>query len=322
MIRALAAVLLLAAVHARGAGADVGTKATGGSRLPDAILVEIDGLATPYKVASAFTLPGESVSLRARVAAGGVRKTVLVAPEGTPVEHEGGWQWRAPSVPGAYAVTLVDDLSRASVLVNVFVMRPHGEVRSGALNGYRIGSYPPAAKGKPRRGSLPEAPPRGFVEVTEANQGTFVSPHFRLGQFLCKQAGAHPKYVVLDPRLPLKLERVLELVNSRFRTASTLHVMSGYRTPFYNDSLGNVTYSHHQWGAAADVFVDVDEDGRMDDLDGNRKVEVRDAHLLRDWIEAMSEPEGSLVGGLSAYPATSGHGPFVHVDVRGYRARW
>ena len=29
-----------------------------------------------------------------------------------------------------------------------------------------------------------------------------------------------------------------------------------------------------------------------------------------------------LAGGLSAYPANSAHGPFVHIDARGARARW
>ena len=30
----------------------------------------------------------------------------------------------------------------------------------------------------------------------------------------------------------------------------------------------------------------------------------------------------ALVGGVGVYPACCGHGPFTHVDVRGYRARW
>jgi hypothetical protein len=30
----------------------------------------------------------------------------------------------------------------------------------------------------------------------------------------------------------------------------------------------------------------------------------------------------ALVGGIGIYKACCGHGPFTHVDVRGYRARW
>jgi hypothetical protein len=36
---------------------------------------------------------------------------------------------------------------------------------------------------------------------------------------------------------------------------------------------------------------------------------------------AQSEAQG-LIGGLGKYPSTASHGPFVHVDVRGRKARW
>jgi hypothetical protein len=29
-----------------------------------------------------------------------------------------------------------------------------------------------------------------------------------------------------------------------------------------------------------------------------------------------------LVGGIGIYKACCGHGPFTHIDTRGYRARW
>ncbi|MFH2036543.1 MAG: hypothetical protein ABIJ45_09090 [Candidatus Zixiibacteriota bacterium] len=29
-----------------------------------------------------------------------------------------------------------------------------------------------------------------------------------------------------------------------------------------------------------------------------------------------------FIGGLGRYKKTEDHGPFVHTDVRGYRARW
>ena len=46
--------------------------------------------------------------------------------------------------------------------------------------------------------------------------------------------------------------------------------MSGYRTPFYNRSIGNQTrFSRHVYGDAADIYADDDGDGKMDDLDGD-----------------------------------------------------
>ena len=85
-----------------------------------------------------------------------------------------------------------------------------------------------------------------------------MSPHFRLKQFLCKEDTSKdfPKYVVLKERLPLKLEAILERVNAMGFKTDTLHVMSAYRTPYYNHAIGDVKYSMHQWGSAADIYVD------------------------------------------------------------------
>jgi uncharacterized protein YcbK (DUF882 family) len=100
--------------------------------------------------------------------------------------------------------------------------------------------------------------------------------------------------------------------------------MSGYRTPYYNHAIGDVLYSMHQWGSAADIFIDSRSPGMMDDLNHDGRVDVDDSRLLYDAIERMmGEPAfARLEGGLGFYRGTSAHPPFVHVDVRGVRARW
>jgi len=101
--------------------------------------------------------------------------------------------------------------------------------------------------------------------------------------------------------------------------------MSGYRTPYYNQLIGNVRYSRHLWGDAADIFIDEDpRDDTMDDLNGDCKIDYRDAKILFDIAEELfSDPQLShFQGGLGWYKTSSAHGPFVHVDVRGWRARW
>ena len=206
--------------------------------------------------------------------------------------------------------------------LHAFVMVPAREVRNGSLNGYAIGKYP----AKPLNGNPIYKPPAGFVEVTRDNEDTKLSPHFRLKQFLCKEdtTKRYPKYVVLKERLVLELEAVLERVNAMGYRVDTLHVMSGYRTPSYNHAIGDVQYSMHQWGSAADIFVDSQDKDVMDDLNGDRKVDAQDARLLYDAIEAMLAEPGNakFEGGMGWYPGTSAHPPFVHVDVRGARARW
>jgi hypothetical protein len=62
----------------------------------------------------------------------------------------------------------------------------------------------------------------------------------------------------------------------------------------------------------------------MDDLNGDGRIDEEDAEWLRRLIPRLgpTPADGRFEGGLSAYGSTAAHGPFVHVDVRGYRARW
>ena len=68
----------------------------------------------------------------------------------------------------------------------------------------------------------------------------------------------------------------------------------------------------------------MDNDGRMDDLNRDGSVDGRDAMVLASWIEDLwQRPEfKNCQGGLGIYNGTGAHGPFVHVDMRGFKARW
>jgi len=167
--------------------------------------------------------------------------------------------------------------------------------------------------------------PDGFIEITEQNKDTLISPHFYLSQFLCKQEGDYPKYLVLRKRLLLKLELLLEKTNDAGYKCETFSIMSGYRTPYYNKAIGNVKYSRHIYGGAADIFIDCNPaDGIMDDLNGDGKINIKDAGVLYDIIDKMYGISSYIpfIGGLGRYKRTSAHGPFVHIDVRGFFARW
>jgi len=76
------------------------------------------------------------------------------------------------------------------------------------------------------------------------------------------------------------------------------------------------------YGDAADVFVDNDGDGWMDDLNRDGRVNLRDARVMQDAVDRVEAAHPALVGGSGVYVATSGHGPFIHIDTRGYPARW
>lgn len=229
------------------------------------------------------------------------------------------WSFSAPSTPGLYPLTITNSASGDSVKIQVFVLTPWARERND-LNGYRLGRYEMEA----RRGLERYEPPTGFIEVTAENRDVQVAPHFRLEQFLCKQTDATPQYALVETRLLQRLERLLAAVNAKGHRVSTLHVMSGYRTPKYNRDIGNTTeYSRHLYGDAADVFVDADGDRWMDDLTGDGRVTRDDAQYLADLVTSAPTPgDDSFDGGLGIYGSASHRGPFVHLDLRGYRARW
>src|SRR5207247_5450953 len=103
-------------------------------------------------------------------------------------------------------------------------------------------------------------------------------------------------------------------------------VMSGFRTPQYNATGGNTAgradLSRHMYGDAADVFVDNDGDGRMDDLNRDGRVDARDARVIVDAEDRVEAAHPDLAGGGGVYKATREHGPFAHIDARGTRPRW
>ena len=55
---------------------------------------------------------------------------------------------------------------------------------------------------------------------------------------------------------------------------------------------------------------------------GETRVTIADARVILAAVDRVERAHPALVGGCGVYPAASGHGPFVHVDTRGYRARW
>jgi hypothetical protein len=223
----------------------------------------------------------------------------------------------------------VGRLVRPVADLQVVTLTPLSRRRRGRIGLYYIGSWPTESRAvraaAPARGDY--APPRGLIEVTRANQHTQLSEHLRLRDFLTHdQAKVWPKYVVVQPRLIDKLELVLADLAARGIRPEGIHVMSGFRTPQYNtgggDSTGRASFSRHMYGDAADIWIDNDGDGRMDDLDRNGRIDVGDAAVIQAAVDRVEAAYPELVGGCGIYPATPAHGPFAHVDARGYRARW
>jgi hypothetical protein len=271
-----------------------------------------DDLVVPFRVFAIYVLPGERLEIA------GSEAIAAADAENLAQTSTGRWTWVAPMNPGAAALIFTDGLDE--IRLNAVILHPASEVRDGSLLDYRIGAYP-----APLRGDRAYLPPDGFIELTADLLDLQLSPHFSLRQFPSKQSTALPKFLVLRESLLLKLELLLERVNEAGVETDAFTVMSGYRTPMYNRSIGNGQHSRHIYGGAADIYIDVaPRDDIMDDLNRDGRSDFRDAQwLYRIADELFSRPDNrQFRGGLGVYRSTSTHGPFLHVDARGVRARW
>jgi uncharacterized protein YcbK (DUF882 family) len=203
---------------------------------------------------------------------------------------------------------------------HMITMRPFADKVAGRIGSYRIGVFPSERQNARNN-------PAGFLEVTTDNQNTRVSEHFQLRDFLTKdQATVWPKYLVLQEPLLDKLELVIDELRLMGVEVNRMRVMSGFRTPQYNaqgvGAGGRANNSRHQYGDAADVYIVNGTKDWMSDLNGDGRVDTKDAMVLAEAAERVERKYPELVGGIGIYKATSAHGPFVHIDTRGTRARW
>lgn len=225
-----------------------------------------------------------------------------------PPETTGIWGLESEAAPGSPLLSVVSPV-------------PFAAKSGGMLNGYHIGTYP--TEGSDRADQY--APPSAFIEITPENQDLQISSHFRFRQFLTKdQASVWPKYLVIRLELIDKLELVMQELNRMGVRAERMYVMSGFRTPQYNGPGGDgrAALSRHMYGDAADVWIDNDGDGYIDDLNGDGLSDPRDLYVMLRAVERVEAKYPMLVGGAGLYAANEAHGPFIHIDVRGTLSRW
>ena len=224
---------------------------------------------SPHPVMALFAMPGDTVPLE--VVLSDTLARYLAETGGGRLEQEGParWRWIAPRRKGVSAIVVRDSASGESVALNAFVLG--APPRRPSIDGFHVGRYEPRAlRGDPAY-ARPQRPDRGD--------------------------GGEPRHIRRAPLHPgpVRVEAVRRLpqVPGPARAAAaqagdaagggepaglpvtTFRIMSGYRTPYYNRSIGNETrYSRHLYGDAADIYVDEDGDGVMDDLDGDGRADL------------------------------------------------
>ncbi len=298
--------------------------ATGTVVVAAALLATTLGMSAPRAVRAVDSVPSADTAkggLSQYLGFSGKLRTVQVVPdqmEESPALAVIMEQY-AVAAAGIHRVALFAPTGDSVALIALI---PFAAKSGGTFQGYRIGYWPRERKPVTLYG-LPE----GFIEVTEDDQDVMLSSRFRVRDFLTKDQGnVWPKYLVVQPALLDKLELIADELE-RLGKPSTIKVLSGFRTPQYNAAgvcrrCGRAKDSRHMYGDASDIYVDADGNGRMDDLNGDGRVTVADARYLARIADQVEGAHPELTGGIGIYRATGAHGPFVHVDTRGFVARW
>lgn len=212
--------------------------------------------------------------------------------------------------------------SRTDSSFAIATLTPWRRKLGSYVNGYNLGFWP----GERRIVTAQYENPEGFIEVSREAAATRLSTHFVLRDFLTHdQEHIWPKYVVVREDLIDKLELVLESLQSFGVATQNVVVLSGFRSPQYNArgvAEGMARSSRHQFGDAADIIIDANHDGRMDDLNNDGRVNFDDTQVIDRAVGLVEHKYPDLVGGLGLYHEIGPSGPFVHIDVRGTRARW
>jgi len=298
---------VLATVVCLAAGSNLSQMAGHGQPTPPGS-VRVDGTEYTWNDIGRFVMPGETLWLEILDQND---NSGWVAAGGELTDLQGRTCWVAPQDAGLYPI--IASIGTVVKSVNVFVMVSADRVNGDEMNGFRIGKYQ-------REPPFPNfSKPRGFVEVTAENARTPVSPRYTLGDFAPKLTSGYPKYMLLREELLIKLELLTDLVRSKGYSCERLAVLSGYRTPAGHRSGAS---SAHYYGGAADVFVDCDQDGHMDDLNHDGDRSSGDSRLMAGWVDELEAAHPDLVGGCGWYRRTRSRGPFIHTDVRGEKTRW
>ncbi|MCC2615697.1 D-Ala-D-Ala carboxypeptidase family metallohydrolase [Aestuariibacter halophilus] len=263
----------------------------------------IDGVNVKGSLHSVFRVPGQTVE--------------VALPSGWQTDHD------APNV------AIIVDASHQTYqwqsqqggedfTLQVFSLIPAERVRNGRLGNYMIGTYPVP----PKQNTAAHQPPAGFLQVSPRLVDMQITDHFSLRPFISKQPGEFPKYLYLNDKLLAFLEDFRAAIEQQGFDIQGFGFISGYRTPHYNQQLDNINHSQHMYGNAADIYVDVDQDGRLDDLNRDGQHNASDAKFLFGLAERFMRSSPDYKGGLGLYVPTRKHTGFIHVDVRGYPARW
>ncbi|PCJ63368.1 MAG: hypothetical protein COA79_00750 [Planctomycetota bacterium] len=195
-------------------------------------------------------------------------------------------------------------------------------------NKYVIGPYPkiPSKPGKVNYFKKEYTPPKWFLLWNTSLLNRPISKYLKYKDLvtvpkpLDKTSKRPTKIFTCCYKIMKEFDNLIDTSreNANFRT---VRVLSFYRTPLYNKSLGTSAFSRHIYGDAIDFFIDENKPFMiMDDLNGDNKKTVSDAKPFFLAYKKLITDKSNPPGGMGIY--FSKKGASIHYDSRGHLARW
>lgn len=249
--------------------------------------------------------------------------------------------------PRKEGATLPSAIYSEKAQLRVISPSPGSLLEHGVIDGFTIGEYLDPMARRSREGNeesyaliYPEKflPPKAYYLVDDASRDLRISRHFRFGDFALDYPWfslGKRQYIAFDYGLVRKTEDLINDMNRAGLPGDKIRIIYAFRPPAYN--LGRIAkdggeslkapFSLHQYGKAVDFILDADGDFKMDDLDHDGVISVRDTIPIVHCVNALDRRYRTqkipLYGGAGLYdhhdfwerPVQS---PYVHVDVRGF----
>ena len=112
---------------------------------------------------------------------------------------------------------------------------------------------------------------------------------------------------LIDKRILYKAIQLRQTLKAQGYNPNGFQVVNGHRNPKHNARVGGASRSRHIKGEALDLAIgDINNDGRYTKEDKKIVLQLLEEKVIKN------------EGGIGLYPGTNR----VHMDVRGFRARW
>ncbi len=282
-------------------------------------------------------LPGSSLQVTAE--ADGQAGRIAVIKDGQIIREDAVLNFTAPEKPGAFYISVAAAAGGQNRRGEICVVVPHkASARHSKQGGWLvrvddrdIGEYRPASSsGAAKVKDNPDSyqPPVWWIRITDMNASFEVSPGVPADDLVAPAEDTGLKHTDVVPVCYPMWTAITALRNglsARGIPGSALRVISGFRTPAYNRSIGSNAFGRHVYGDAFDFYLNLagGDNIKAADLNRDGKLDRRDAYPIVAVIEDL-QAEGKLpMGGIGVYNTIGGdHEVSLHFDARGHRATW